>query len=223
MKAGCRLWGEDSTKWQVAEKLFSVRHKVSIMSAPHSSVPLGQLSRQTPQAKNFKPENSFLNKWKPESPYKLTFCTQQECRCRPQKVWANPERYFWLLPKQVEALATCSSRPLADTGNFMVLAHHRCLAAHHRRCKEQSYKAEVWPPSWKSHQPITGPSNCFSTKGQISKHKLCYKLVWGKVIPTSKGSQISEYTPDRMPQLGAMFCKPGLLHFKAVQLKKILA
>lgn len=186
MKAGCRLWGEDSTKRQVAEKFFSVRHKASIMSAPHSSVPLGQLPRQLPQAKNFKPENSFLNKWKPESPYKLTFCTQQECRCRPRKVWANPERYFWLLPKQVEALATCSSRPLADVGNPMVLAHHRCLTARHRRREEGSYKAEGWSPSWKSHQPITGPSNCFSTKGHSSKHSYVVSSFEAKLYPLQR-------------------------------------
>lgn len=120
------------------EQLCSVRHKAGIVSAPCLSVPLGWLPRHTPQAKSPKPKNSFLNKWKPESPYKLTFCTQQKFRCRPQKGWANPKKVFLAFTQAGRSLShmpTCRSRPQTDIGNLIMLVHHRCLPTPRRHKK----------------------------------------------------------------------------------------
>lgn len=136
MKAGCRLWGEDSTRRQVAKSSFAVWDTRQASCQLHAFLFLLADFLDThhrPRAPNQK-----ILSWTSENqkvPISWPFAHNKNLDADHRRVGQIQKRYSWLSLKQVEVLATCRSRPLTDIGNLIMLVHHRCLPTPHRHKK----------------------------------------------------------------------------------------
>lgn len=128
MKAGCRLWGEDSTRRQVAKSSFAVWDTRQASCQLHAFLFLLADFLDThhrPRAPNQK-----ILSWTSENqkvPISWPFAHNKNSDADHRRVGQIQKRYSWLSLKQVEVLATCRSRPQTDIGNLIMLVHHRCL------------------------------------------------------------------------------------------------